>query len=151
MFTVPFSVTGGLFALLVAKPFLGTTVTVNAMIGFVLLAGIVVNNAIVFTDYVQRLRRQGTQRHEALLEAARVRLRPILLTALTTILGLSPMALGLGEASEVRAPMAVVVMGGLALSTLLTLVMIPVVYTLVDGAAARLQRATVRRLHGDNA
>ncbi len=149
MFTVPFSVTGGLLGLLVAKPFLGTTVTVNAMIGFVLLAGIVVNNAIVFTDYVQRLRRRGTQRHEALLEAARVRLRPILLTALTTILGLSPMALGLGEASEVRAPMAVAVMGGLALSTLLTLVMIPVVYTLVDGAAARLQRAVVRRLHGD--
>jgi HAE1 family hydrophobic/amphiphilic exporter-1 len=149
MFTVPFSVTGGLFALLVAKPFIGTTVTVNAMIGFVLLAGIVVNNAIVLIDYVQRLRRQGTERREALLEAASVRLRPILLTALTTILGLSPMALGFGEASEVRAPMAVVVMGGLAMSTLLTLVVIPVVYTLVDGGAERLSSFFTRRLHGD--
>jgi HAE1 family hydrophobic/amphiphilic exporter-1 len=151
MFTVPFSVTGGLLGLLVAKPFLGTTLTVNAMIGFVLLAGIVVNNAIVLTDYIQRLRRQGTERREALLEAARVRLRPIMLTALTTILGLSPMALGLGEASSSTAPMAIAVMGGLAMSTLLTLVMIPVFYTVVDGASDRLKTAIVKRLHGDAA
>jgi HAE1 family hydrophobic/amphiphilic exporter-1 len=97
-----------------------------------MLAGIVVNNAIVLVDLINKLRAQGKERIEAILEAGASRLRPILMTSLTTILGLFPMAMGFGEGSEVRTPMAITVIGGLAVSTLLTLVVIPVVYSLMD-------------------
>ncbi len=145
MFSVPFAITGALIALFITRH----TVTVNALIGMVMLTGIVVNNAIVLLDFVQRLRGEGKTMHEALVEGGLVRVRPILLTSLTTILGLVPLSLGFGEGSEVRTPMAVAVIGGLALSTFLTLVYIPVVYTYVDAFGQRLQRLFRRRFHGE--
>ncbi len=105
------------------------------MIGAVMLAGIVVNNAIVLVDAVNQRRRAGTGKREALLEAGAARLRPILMTSATTVLGLLPMALGLGEGAELRAPLAITVIGGLTVATLLTLVVIPVVYSLADREA----------------
>ena len=98
----------------------------------IMLAGIVVNNAIVLVDLINQLQLQGKERIEAILEAGTARLRPILMTSLTTTLGLLPMAMGFGEGSEVRTPMAITVIGGLAVSTMLTLVVIPVVYSLMD-------------------
>ncbi|MEO1084421.1 MAG: efflux RND transporter permease subunit, partial [Acidobacteriota bacterium] len=96
------------------------------------LAGIVVNNAIVLVDYTNRLRDRGQSLEEAVVAAGRVRLRPILMTTATTVLGLTPMALGLGDGAEIRRPMAIAVISGLVVSTVLTLVIIPTVYTLFD-------------------
>jgi HAE1 family hydrophobic/amphiphilic exporter-1 len=135
MFSIPFAITGALFALFIGHVVAGMTITVNAMIGIVMLVGIVVNNAIVLLDYVRRGQVGGLSCREALIKAGSVRMRPILLTALTTILGLTPLAIGAGEGSEVRAPMAVAVIGGLTVSTLLTLVIIPVIYTYTDALA----------------
>jgi len=98
----------------------------------ILLAGIVVNNPIVLIDLINQLRARGMAKLEAIVEGARSRLRPILMTALTTILGLLPLALGIGEGAEVRSPMAITVIGGLTVSTMLTLIVIPVVYAVVD-------------------
>ena len=128
IFTVPLSAVGVVLALFLTE----TTLSVIAFLGVIILAGIVVNNAIVLIDYTNQLRRRGASKRDALLEAGQVRLRPILMTTLTTALGLAPMAVGWGEGSEVRAPMAVTVMGGLLFSTLLTLIFIPVIYELVD-------------------
>lgn len=128
LFTVPLALVGVVLSLFVT----GTAVSVMVLLGVIVLAGIVVNNAIVLVDYTNQLRRRGTSKREAVLLAGQVRLRPILMTTLTTVLGLFPMALGWGEGSEIRAPMAVTVMGGLVFSTLLTLVLIPVVYEAVD-------------------
>jgi HAE1 family hydrophobic/amphiphilic exporter-1 len=128
MFTVPLALIGVVFALLVtARHF-----NMPAFIGVIMLAGIVVNNAIVLVDYINQLRHKGMSRTAAIIKAGPVRLRPILMTALTTILGLLPLALGLGEGGEMRAPMATAVIGGLTISTLLTLVVIPVVYTIME-------------------
>jgi HAE1 family hydrophobic/amphiphilic exporter-1 len=131
MFTIPLALVGAVLALLVT----GTTLNVVAFIGIIMLAGIVVNNAIVLVDLINQLRLQGMERIEAIREAGRTRLRPILMTTLTTALGLLPMALGFGEGAEIRAPMAITVIGGLLTSTLLTLVVIPVVYSLLDRKA----------------
>ncbi len=128
MFCVPLAVIGVIFSLWIT----GTTVSVMVFLGVIILAGIVVNNAIVLIDYTNQLRAEGVPRRKALMEAGQVRLRPIVMTTLTTVLGLIPMALGWGEGAEVRAPMAITVMGGLIFSTLLTLVFIPVVYDLID-------------------
>ena len=128
LFTIPLALVGAVWALWLT----GTTVSVVAFIGLIMLAGIVVNNAIVLVDLINQLRRAGADATAAILEAGRARLRPILMTTSTTALGLLPMALGFGEGSEVRAPMAVTVIGGLVVSTLLTLVVIPVVYSLLD-------------------
>ena len=108
------------------------TISIVALIGFILLAGIVVNDAIILVDYTNRLRRKGKTKLEALRLAGRVRLRPIIMTTATTVLGLFPMALGLGEGAELRTPMALTVIGGLIASTALTLLIIPVVYHLMD-------------------
>jgi len=97
-----------------------------------MLAGIVVNNAIVLVDLINQLREQGRERLAAIREAAKLRLRPIMMTTLTTLFGLTPMALGLGEGSEMRTPMAITVIGGLLTSTLLTLVVVPVMYSILD-------------------
>jgi HAE1 family hydrophobic/amphiphilic exporter-1 len=114
----------------------GTTISVVVLIGLIMLAGIVVNNAIVLVDYINHLRRnEGMEKFVAVLRAGEVRFRPILMTTSTTALGLLPMAIGLGEGAEIRAPMAITVIGGLLVSTLLTLVLIPVVYTLMDRSA----------------
>jgi HAE1 family hydrophobic/amphiphilic exporter-1 len=128
LFTIPLALVGAVLALFLT----GTTVNIVALIGVIMLAGIVVNNAIVLVDLINQLRAQGIERFEAIMEAGRARLRPILMTSLTTALGLLPMALGFGEGSEVRTPMAITVIGGLTVSTLLTLVVIPVVYSLLD-------------------
>ena len=101
-------------------------------LGVIILEGIVVNNAIVLIDYANQLRREGLSKRDALLQAGQVRLRPILMTTLTTVLGLIPMAAGWGEGAEVSAPMAITVMGGLVFSTVLTLFLIPIVYEVVD-------------------
>ena len=130
LFTVPLAAVGVVAALLAARQ----PVNVVVMIGIVMLGGIVVNNAIVLVDAVRQLRLEGCGRREALLLAGQRRLRPILMTTGTTVLGLLPMALGLGEGAELRAPLAITVIGGLSVATLLTLVVIPVVYQLVDRA-----------------
>ena len=100
----------------------------RVFIGLVLLAGIVVNNGIVLVDYTNRLRKRGLPLDEAVITAAGVRLRPILMTTLTTILGLLPMATGFGEGSEIRVPLALTVIGGLLSSSILTLLLIPLLY-----------------------
>jgi len=128
LFTIPLALVGAVLALFVT----GTTINIVALIGVIMLAGIVVNNAIVLVDLVNQLRAQGAAKLDAILEAGSARLRPILMTSLTTALGLLPMAIGFGEGSEVRSPMAITVIGGLLVSTLLTLLVIPVVYSLLD-------------------
>jgi HAE1 family hydrophobic/amphiphilic exporter-1 len=127
MFTIPFALIGVAFTLIVT----GTPVSVIVLIGLIMLAGIVVNNAIVLIDYINQLRKSGMAKREAIKRAGQVRLRPILMTTITTVLGLLPMALGLGEGAELRTPMAVTVIGGLLIGTLLTLVVIPTVYDVV--------------------
>ena len=128
LFTIPLALVGAVLALFIT----GTTINIVALIGVIMLAGIVVNNAIVLVDLINQLRAQGKDRFDAIMEAGSARLRPILMTSLTTALGLLPMAAGFGEGSEVRAPMAITVIGGLLVSTFLTLVVIPVVYSLMD-------------------
>jgi len=128
MFSVPFAVIG----VLTTMWLFGVTVSVVSLIGFILLAGIAVNGAIVLVDYANQLRRQGLGKLEALAQAGRVRMRPILMTSLTTIFGLLPMALGLGEGAELRTPMALTVIGGMMTSTLLTLLVVPAVYAILD-------------------
>ena len=129
MFTIPLAFTGGLLALL----FTGMDLSVVAMVGFLLLAGVVVNNGIVFVDCVNQLRIGGMSKREALIETGRMRLRPILMTALTTILGMSTMAFGTGMGSEMMQPMAIVSIGGLTYATLMTLFVVPVLYDIVNG------------------
>jgi len=138
MFSIPFAVIGVILALVLTN----TTLNVQSLMGVVMLAGIVVNNAIVLLDYVNLLRRTyGMPLREAVEEGGRRRLRPILMTTLTTALALTPMAIGLGEGSELQAPMARVVIGGLLVSTLITLVFIPTVYTIVEDRVGRSRSA----------
>jgi HAE1 family hydrophobic/amphiphilic exporter-1 len=131
MFTIPLAVIGAIWALFIT----GTTLNVIAALGVIMLAGIVTNNAIVLLDAVNQARARGMDKITALVQAGRTRLRPILITKLTTILGLLPMALGFGEGSEIRAPMAITVIGGLTIATFLTLIVIPVVYATLDRKA----------------
>jgi HAE1 family hydrophobic/amphiphilic exporter-1 len=129
MFSVPLAAIGVIGALLLTK----TTFSIQAYIGVIMLAGIVVSNAILLVDYTNILRRRdGLPLRQAVEQAGRTRLRPILMTSLTTILGLLPLALAIGEGSEIQAPLARVVIGGLLTSTLITLVLVPVVYTLFE-------------------
>ena len=128
LFSVPFAVIGVLATMWI----FGVTISVVSLIGFVLLAGIVVNDAIVLVDYANQLRRSGMAKLEAVRRAGSVRLRPILMTTATTVLGLTPMAIGLGEGAELRTPMALTVIGGMLTSTLLTLLVVPAVYVLLD-------------------
>lgn len=128
MFTIPLAFTGGLLALLLT----GTELSMIAMLGFLVLSGVVVNNGIVFVDYVNQLRLSGMEKHEALILAGKTRLRPILMTALTTILGLSTMALGIGSGADMVQPLAIVTIGGLLYATLLTLFVVPCLYDLFN-------------------
>ena len=128
IFSIPLSMIGVLLTLYLFK----IAISIVVLIGVILLAGIVVNNAIILVDYTNRLRRQGMTKLDALRLAAGIRLRPILMVTSTTILGLLPMAIGIGEGSELRTPMAITVIGGLFTSTLLTLLIIPAVYSLLD-------------------
>ena len=127
MFAIPFALIGVALALYLT----GLVLSVVVLIGGVILAGIVVNNSIVLIDFTNQLRGQGKDKFQAIQEACAVRLRPILMTTSTTVLGLIPMAVSLGEGSELRVPMAVTVIGGLMTSTLLTLALVPVLYTLL--------------------
>jgi HAE1 family hydrophobic/amphiphilic exporter-1 len=133
LFTIPLALVGVVAALLVT----GTTITVIVLIGAVMLVGIVVNNAIVLIDTVNRYRRAGLEKAEAVLRAGHARLRPILMTTSTTVLGLLPMAIAFGQGSELRSPLAITVAGGLLLSTLLTLVVIPAAYMVVPSTVRR--------------
>ncbi|MDX8047087.1 efflux RND transporter permease subunit [Gracilibacillus sp. S3-1-1] len=141
MFSMPataIGVFGGLFIT-------GQPLSITAFIGVIMLAGIVVNNAIVLVDYINILRRRGMERHEAIVEAGKSRLRPILMTTLTTILAMVPLALGYGEGAEMQQPMAITVIFGLLTSSLFTLVLIPVVYTYFDGLSERIKRLFTRK------
>jgi len=104
-----------------------------SLIGVVILVGIVVNDAIVKVDFINQARAAGAGLREAILEAGRVRLRPIIMTTVTTVLGLTPMALGIGRGADLRAPLAIAVIGGLTVATLLTLIVVPVVYSVIEG------------------
>jgi len=127
MFTVPLGFIGVVAGLLA----FGRTLSVPALMGIMILTGIAVNNGIVMIDYVNRLRKRGMEFGEAIVEGAAVRVRPILVTAVTTILGMLPMALSHTEGAELRAPMAIAVASGLLFSTFLTLFIIPIAYSIV--------------------
>jgi len=148
LLTIPLALTGSVWAMFLT----GTTVNVVAYIGLIMLAGIVVNQSIVLIDAVNQLREKGMAKHDAIVEAGRLRLRPIVITKLTTILGLLPMAVGLGEGAEIRKPMAITVIGGVAIASFFTLLVIPVVYSLLDRkrfrAAAAAPGAQVAAGHG---
>ncbi len=128
LFTLPMGLIGAVWALLIT----GQTLNVISIIGMVVLAGIVVNDAIVKVDYTNQLRKRGLAVREAIMEASRVRLRPILMTTVTTALGLFPMSLGLGKGAELQQPLAISVIGGLMLSTFLTLILIPLAYEMAE-------------------
>ncbi len=128
MFTIPLSIIGVIFGLLIS----GKPVSLPALIGVIILAGIAVNNGIVMIDYINQLIRRGLDKREAIIRGAVTRLRPVLLTALTTILGMLPMAVAGGSGAEFRSPMAVAVVGGLIATTLLTLFIIPIVYSIFN-------------------
>jgi len=136
MFSVPTAFIGVVLSLLIT----GNTFSVNSFIGVIMLIGIVVANAIVLIDYLQQLRLGGMERNAAIVEAGRVRLRPILMTAFATILAMAPMSLGMSEGGEADAPLAIVIIGGLLVSTLITLVLIPVIYSIFDDWGRKLRR-----------
>lgn len=127
LFTIPLAFTGGFMGLWIS----GSEVSVIAMIGFVMLSGIIVNNGIVLVDYTNQLRRQGMEKYEAIMEAGRTRLRPILMTALTTILGLVPMVVSKDSGADMIRPMSIVTIGGLTYGTLLTLFVVPCIYAIL--------------------
>ena len=128
MFTIPLAFTGGFIALLIC----GMEVSVISLIGFVMLTGIIVNNGIVLVDYINQLRQDGMERREAILEAGVTRMRPILMTSITTILGLFDMALSRNVGTALMQPIAVVCIGGLVYATLMTLFVVPCIYEILN-------------------
>ncbi|HPE16382.1 MAG TPA: efflux RND transporter permease subunit, partial [Oscillospiraceae bacterium] len=142
MLIVPISFAGGLFGL----PVTGNKFSMVAIIGIIMLAGVVVNSSIILVDYTNTRRRRGEDKNTALLNACPRRVRPVLMTTLTTILGLLPMALGLGEGSELMAPMAIVMIFGMVVSTVVTLLFTPVYYSLIDSLSGRLHGPRKRPL-----
>jgi HAE1 family hydrophobic/amphiphilic exporter-1 len=129
MFAVPLAFIGVIYVLAL----FAIDLSIVVYIGGIILAGIVVNDAIVLVDYINQLRARGVSKREAVVQAGQVRLRPIIMTTLTTILGLTPMALWRGEGAEVRQPLAITVMAGLSSATILTLLIIPMIYDLFGG------------------
>lgn len=136
LFTLPMGLTGAVWALFLT----GQTLNVISIIGLVVLTGIVVNDAIVKIDYTNQLRKRGLNLREAVVEASRVRLKPILMTTVTTVFGLLPMSLGLGKGSELQQPLAISVIGGLILATFLTLILIPLAYEMVERKKHRIKK-----------
>ena len=136
MFTFPLAMIGAVWMFF----FTGTTFSIIAFVGVIMLAGIVVNNAIVMVDYINQLRKSGMELREAVVKGGRTRLRPILITALTTILAMVPLAMGIGSGAEMRYPMARAVVGGLSVSTIFTLVLVPVIYTIFESFSAKLKQ-----------
>lgn len=145
MFALPSTFVGVVLSLALT----GRTLNVPAFIGVIMLAGIVVNNAIVLVDYINKLRERGNSCREAILLAGPVRLRPILMTTLTTVLGMLPMALGIGAGAETQASLATAVIGGLSVSTLLTLLVVPVIYSILDDLGERLRRRQHKTVMGE--
>ncbi len=146
LFTIPLALVGAILALLLTR----SPVSVVVFIGLILLVGLVVKNAIILIDKVNQLREAGVAKREALVEGARSRLRPIVMTTMCTLFGFLPLALAFGDGAEVRSPMAITVIGGLLVSTLLTLVVIPVVYDLLDRRADEYYAARARRGRDDD-
>jgi len=142
MISVPFSLSGALFSLFLT----GIKISMPALIGMIVLVGIVVNNAIVLIDWVNQLREKGLSAHDALVEAGKSRLRPIFMTTLTTVLGLLPLSLGIGQGGQMMQPMAVVTMGGLTISTLLTLIVVPVFYLMFENRTEKKKAKKQKRL-----
>ena len=140
MLTLPMALTGAITALVLT----GESLSLVAAIGIIMLMGLMGRNAILLLDYVNTLRNRGSGRTDAILQAVTTRLRPILMTTTATILGMLPVAMGIGQASEIRAPMAVVVIGGLLVSTPLTLIMIPVLYSLLEDITLRFRRDQIQ-------
>ncbi|WP_182199837.1 efflux RND transporter permease subunit [Paraliobacillus salinarum] len=136
MFSMPATIVGILGGLFITN----TPLSITAFIGVIMLAGIVVNNAIVLVDYINILRRRGMDRYEAILEAGTTRMRPILMTTLTTILAMIPLGLGIGEGAEMQQPMAITVIFGLTVSSIFTLLLIPVVYTYFDDLSEKIKK-----------
>jgi len=143
MFSIPLALVGAVLALKLTS----TPLSVVVFIGLIMLAGIVVKNAIVLIDRVNQLREEGVDKINAIIQAAESRLRPISMTTLCTLLGFMPLAIGVGDGNEVRAPMAITVIGGLLVSTLLTLVVIPAVYVLLDRRSDVAYRERGERKH----
>jgi hydrophobic/amphiphilic exporter-1 (mainly G- bacteria), HAE1 family len=143
LFTIPLALVGAVLALLLTN----SPVSVVVFIGLILLVGLVVKNAIILVDKVNQLREAGVAKRVALVEGARSRLRPIIMTTTCTLFGFLPLALAVGEGAEVRSPMAITVIGGLLVSTLLTLVVIPVVYDLLDRRADEYYVNRAKRTH----
>jgi len=141
LFTIPMSFIGVALGLLVTN----TSLSVMALIGIIMLIGIVVNNGIVLVDYINQLRERGLELFDAIIQAGRVRMRPVIMTALTTILAMLPLALGLGESGEAWAPMARAVMGGLTVATILTLIVVPVIYAVMEIFAAKVKAKREKR------
>lgn len=141
MFSIPTAIIGIILALFLT----GRALSVPAFIGVIMLVGVAVSNAIVFVDYLKQQIDKGMDRDEAIIETGRVRLRPILMTAFSTILAMVPLALGLGEGGEYQAPLATVVIGGLLISTLITLVLVPVVYSILDDIGRKRRQKKVDR------
>ncbi|MGB2582695.1 MAG: efflux RND transporter permease subunit, partial [Dehalococcoidia bacterium] len=138
MVSLPLASIGALLGLLIT----GHTLGMSAMMGVLMLVGIVLTNAIVLIALVEQLRKEGTSTYDALVEGGRTRLRPILMTALTTMFAMVPLAFGVGGGTLIAGELAVVVIGGLFSSTLLTLLVIPVIYSLVDGLRQRGRKAS---------
>jgi HAE1 family hydrophobic/amphiphilic exporter-1 len=147
LFTIPLALVGAVLALFLTR----SSVSVVVFIGLILLVGLVVKNAIILIDKVNQLREQGVPKRETLVEGARSRLRPIAMTTLCTLFGFLPLAIATGEGAEVRSPMAITVIGGLLVSTLLTLLVIPVVYDLLDKRADEYYRERGRRSRHEQA
>ena len=124
MFCIPLAFTGGFIALFIT----GNELGIISMLGFIMLAGLIVNNGIVLIDYINQARREGMSKHEAIIDAGRTRLRPILMTAMTTILAMFTSAIGIGDGSDMIKPMAIAIIGGLVYGTILTLIVIPCIY-----------------------
>ena len=142
MVSLPLSLIGVFLALLVT----GTTLNIFSMIGFIMLMGLVTKNAILLVDFANRARRGGASLHDAMLQAGQVRLRPILMTTAAMIGGMLPLALGVGEGGETQAPMGRAIIGGVITSTLLTLVVVPILYTYLDGWTERRRARRAARL-----
>ncbi|WP_423128934.1 efflux RND transporter permease subunit [Gaoshiqia sp. Z1-71] len=140
MFSIPFAFTGVILALLIT----GTTLSVVAALGAVLLVGIVVKNGIVLVDFINLMRDRGVELHEAIAASGKSRLRPVLMTAMTTILGMLPLALSTGEGAEIWRPMGITVIGGLVFSTLVTMVIVPVMYAILAHSGERRKKEKVR-------
>ncbi|HRR70354.1 MAG TPA: efflux RND transporter permease subunit, partial [Desulfomonilia bacterium] len=145
MFTLPLAYIGVVFGLLVT----GKALSVPAFMGLIILMGIVVNNGIVMIDYINNLRRNGMERSRAVIEGATVRLRPILITSITTMAGMLPMALSTSEGSEMRSPMAVSVAFGLLFAMALTLFVIPCVYSSIDSLSSKIRKKAGRIVIGE--